>query len=202
MNMNKLRPIFKAPGRLRGFTLIEMLIGLVIMSILMGALLSLYSKGQQQFMNQNIQSDVLEKSRYPLAWIGRDVKSAAQVAATWGSYTTSSNTLVLTVPSVDSGGLIINVNSEFDYVIYRVINRKLQRIYDAKEGVSARVDGSRNLADDITGLSITYYDASDATLSSNFATAASVRVSLSTARKGFRRTFQESLNSKFKLRNK
>jgi len=200
--MHKLRPISKARGRPRGFTLIEMLIGLAIISLLIVAILSFYSKGQQQFMNQNIQSDVLEKSRYPLALIARDVKSAAQVAATWGSYTTSSNTLVLEVPSVDSSGLIIDVNSQFDYVIYRVFNRKLERIYDAKEGVSARVDGSRNLADDITGLSITYYDASDATLSSNFATAASVRVSLSTARKGFRRTFQESMNSKFKLRNK
>ena len=200
--MDKLRPISKAPGRPRGFTLIEMLIGLAIISLLIVALLSFYSKGQQQFMNQNIQSDVLEKSRYPLALIARDVKSAVQVAATWGSYTTSSNTLVLEVPSVDSSGLIIDVNSQRDYVIYRVFERKLQRIYDAKEGVSARIDGSRNLADDITGLSITYYDPSDNTLSSNFATAASVRVSLSTARKGFRRTFQESMNSKFKLRNK
>ncbi len=200
--MDKLGPISKAHGRPRGFTLIEMLIGLAIISLLIVALLSFYSKGQQQFMNQNIQSDVLEKSRYPLALIARDVKSASQVVAAWGSYTTSSNTLVLEVPSVDSGGLIIDVDSEFDHVIYRVFERKLQRIYDAKEGVSARIDGSRNLADDMTGLSITYYDPSDNTLSSNFATAASVRVSLSTARKGFRRTFQESMNSKFKLRNK
>ena len=200
--MDKLRPIFKAPGRPKGFTLIEMLIGLAIISLLIVALLSFYSKGQQQFMNQNIQSDVLEKSRYPLAVIAQDVKSAVQVVAAWGSYTTSSNTLVLEVPAVDSSGLIIDVNSQFDYVIYRIFERKLERIYDAKEGVSARVDGSRNLADDITGLSIIYYDPSDNTLSSNFATAASVRVSLSTARKGFRRTFQESMNSKFKLRNK
>jgi len=200
--MDKLRPISKAPGRPRGFTLIEMLIGLAIISLLIVALLSFYSKGQQQFMNQNIQSDVLEKSRYPLALIARDVKSAIQVVAAWGSYTTSSNTLVLEVPAVDSSGLIIDVDSAWDHVIYRVFERKLERIYDANEGVSARVDGSRNLADDITGLSITYYDPSDNTLSSNFDTAASIRVSLSTARKGFRRTFQESLNSKFKLRNK
>jgi len=179
-----------------------MLIGLAIISLLIVALLSFYSKGQQQFMNQNIQSDVLEKSRYPLALIARDVKSAIQVVAAWGSYTTSSNTLVLEVPAVDSSGLIIDVDSAWDHVIYRVFERKLERIYDANEGVSARVDGSRNLADDITGLSITYYDPSDNTLSSNFDTAASIRVSLSTARKGFRRTFQESLNSKFKLRNK
>ncbi len=179
-----------------------MLIGLAVMSILVVALLSLYSKGQEQFMNQNIQSDVLEKSRYPLAWIARDVKSATQVETTWGSYTTSSNTLILAVPAVDASGLIIDVNSEWDRVIYRLSNQKLQRIYDAKEGVSARVDGSRNLADDVTGLSLTYYDASDAVLSSNFTTAASVKVSLSTGRKGFRRAFQESMNSKFKLRNK
>ncbi len=200
--MDELWPISRGRGRPKGLTLIEMLVGLAIVSLLIVAILSLYSKGQQQFLNQNIQSDVLEKSRFPLAWIARDVKSAVQVAATWGSYTTSSNTLVLAVPSVDASGLIIDINSEFDHVIYRVLERKLQRIYDAKEGVSARVDGSRNLADDVTGLSIAYYDASEAPLSSNFATAASVRVSLSTARKGFRRTFQESMNSKFKLRNK
>jgi len=189
-------------GSNRGLTLIEMLIGLVIVSVLIVAVLSLYSKGQQNFMNGNIHADLVEGTRYPFAWIARDVKTATKVAASWGSYTTSANTLVLQVPSVDANGLIIDITAHSDYFIYRRFNNKLQRIIDAKGGVSARADSSRYLADDLAGLSLTYYDSSDNQLSSGFDTAASVRVALTTSRKGFQRNFQETLNSKFKLRNK
>jgi prepilin-type N-terminal cleavage/methylation domain-containing protein len=185
----------------RGFTLIEMLIGLLIMSIMVMGLLSLYSKGQAQFMNENIQGDILESNRYPMAWLARDVKSATQVATSWTTYTTSASTLVLQIPSVDANGLIIDVTSQFDYVIYQLSNLKLQRIVDAGTG-SARADGSRYLATDVTGLALAFYDASDATLSSNFNTAASVRATLTANHKGFQRSFQGTLNSKFKLRNK
>lgn len=196
------RKFSQAGRRKQGFSLIEMLIGLVIMSLLVVALLSLYSKGQQQFINENARADVLEDSRAPLVWIARDVKSAVQVAASWGSYTTSENTLVLQVPSVDSSGLIIDVAADFDYIIYLVSNNRLQRIIDAKEGTSARVDGSRYLADNMTELRVTYFDDADNELSAGFDTAASVNVGLSTSLEGFQRTFQESLNSRFKLRNK
>ena len=196
------RRFWKAAGRKGGFSLIEMLIGLVILSLLVVALLSLYSKGQQQFINENARAEILEDSRAPFAWIARDVKSAIQVAANWGGYTTSDNTLVLQVPSVDSKGLIIDVDADFDYIIYLVSNNRLQRIIDAKEGTSARVDGSRYLADNVTEIRVTYFDDADNELSSGFDTAASVNVSLSTSLEGFQRTFQESLNSRFKLRNK
>ncbi|MGA2587459.1 MAG: prepilin-type N-terminal cleavage/methylation domain-containing protein [Candidatus Aminicenantales bacterium] len=195
------RPWKIGPTRSRGFTLLEMLIGLLIMSIMVMGLLSLYSKGQTQFMNENIQADILESSRYPMAWLARDVKSATQVATSWLTYTTSASTLVLQIPSVDANGLIIDVASKFDYVIYQLSSLKLQRIVDAGTG-SARVDGSRYLATDVTGLVLAFYDASDATLSSNFNTAASVRATLTANHKGFQRSFQGTLNSKFKLRNK
>ncbi|MGB8953360.1 MAG: prepilin-type N-terminal cleavage/methylation domain-containing protein [Candidatus Aminicenantales bacterium] len=186
----------------RGLTLIEVLIATVVMSILMAALLTLYSEGQKYFINENTQADVLQESRYPLEWLARDIKGSTSVVSSWGSYSTSENTLVLQVPSVDGSGLIIDVEAEFDYIIYRTSTGRLQRIVDANDGVSSRTDRSRFLAENVTSLSLTYYDATDTQLSSGYEAAASVKMALAISEKGLGRTFQETLNSKVKLRNK
>lgn len=189
-------------SRERGFTLIEVLIGLIVMSVVFLAVLELFSKGQGYFINQNAQVDILEDTRYPLAWIARDVKTAVGVAATWGSYASSADTLVLKVPSVDSNALIIDISAHFDYIVYHLSNGKFQRIYDGKAGVSARPDSSRYLGDNVTAVAVTYYDDDDTVLSSGFASSAAVKVSIASTLKGFQRTYAENLNSKFKLRNK
>lgn len=189
-------------SRERGFTLIEVLIGLVIMSIVILAVLEIFSKGQGYFINQNAQADILEDTRYPMAWIARDVKTAVGVAATWGSYASSADALILQVPSVDANALIIDISAHFDYIVYHLSNGKLQRIYDGKAGVSARPDSSRYLGDNVTAVAVTYYDDDDTVLSSGFASAAAVRLSIASTLKGFQRTYTENMNSKFKLRNK
>jgi prepilin-type N-terminal cleavage/methylation domain-containing protein len=191
-----------ARGGRRGLTLIEVLVSLAIFSLMVVALLTLYTSGQRQFINGSLHSDVLEDSRYPLAWIGPDVRVATQVAASWGSYTTSSSELVLQVPSVSADGLIIDAEQDSDYIIYRLTGDSLERIVDAKDGVSARTDETRRLAAGISALSFTYYAYSGVQLTSDFQLATSVKMSVTAVATGFQRTFQESLNSRFKLRNK
>jgi prepilin-type N-terminal cleavage/methylation domain-containing protein len=188
----------------RGFSLFEALVALLILSIMFVALLSLYSEGQRQFINENAQADVLEESRFPMAWIARDAKMATAVATSYSTYTTSANTLVLAVPSIDSSGLIIDVALHSDYIVYHIGNEMLQRIVYPKSGVSSRASSSRYLGYKVTSLTFTYYDSSDNTLSSNFATAASLNASVTAQRRGVYavNTYQETMNSKFKLRNK
>jgi type II secretory pathway component PulJ len=190
--------------RTPGFSLFEALVALLILSIMFVALLSLYSEGQKQFINENAQADVLEESRFPMALIARDVKVATAVAASYSSYTTSANTLVLRVPSIDSSGLIIDLTLHSDYIVYHISNDMLQRVVYGKAGVSSRANGSRYMGYKVTALTFTYYDSSDNTLASNFSSAASLNASVTAQRRGVfsTNTYQETMNSKFKLRNK
>ena len=184
-----------------GFGLIELLTAMVIMTLLIAAIMSLYSKGQQAFINEGAKNDAVEESRFPMAWISRDVKLAAAVDAAWGGYTTSAATLVLRVPSVDGDGAIIDSSTTWDRIVYTLQDGRLLRIVDAQEGVSSRVDASRVLADGISAVAFAYFDSAGVVLTSNFGSAASVKPSITAVRTGARRTFQESLESEIKLRN-
>jgi len=204
--MAKLSRIFRRltprEARARGLTLMEVLMATSIMTIIMIAILLLYSEGQKYFINENIKADVIQESRYPLSWIARDIKEASAVVPNWGSYTTSVNTLVLRVPAVDANGLIIDVEAVFDYIIYQLNARRLERIIDAEDGVSARSDSSRIVAVNITSLGFAYYDSSETELTSQFDKTFSIKVSLTSRQQGLGRTFQETFSSKLKLRNK
>jgi hypothetical protein len=196
----------------RGISLMEALIGLAIMSIIVTGMLSMYSRGQQYFINETVMGNAMEETRYPFAWIARDIKTAVSVASAWtvgsATYTTSASTLVLSVPSVDANGIIIEdpadpLGTHVDHVIYAIAFGKLQRVYDAKDGVSGKPDGSRFLADNVNGLTFTYYDDDGAVLASGFDAAASVRAKIDVRQRGVgSRYFNQSLDSEFKLRNK
>ncbi len=185
-----------------GFSVLEALIALTILTLMVGAILSIYSKGQQTFINESAQADAIEESRFPLAWITRDVKMSTAIDLSWGTYITSSNTLILKVPSIDANGLIIDVETYQDRIIYRVQGSRLLRIVDGVDGISARADRTRVLADGMASLVFIYFDPGGAVLTSNFNSAASVQPSLTARRIGAMRTFTESLNTNIKLRNK
>ncbi len=189
-------------SRAQGLTLIEVVISLAIVAVILVALLSLYTTGQKYFINESARAATIEASRYPLAWITRDVKEATGVVSAWDVYATSSNSLVLQLPSVDSSGVIIDIATNFDYIIYRVNSNKLERIIDALDGVSARSDGSRVLAENVNSMVISYYDSAGGVLTSGFEAATNLSLALTTSRQGLGRTFQETLSTGVKLRNK
>jgi len=189
-------------SKTRGLSLIEILIAMAIVAVILIALLSLYTTGQKYFINESTRADTLQDSQYPLAWITRDVKEALQVLSSWGSYTTSSNCLVLEIPSVDSSGVIIDISADFDYIIYRLNSNKLERIIDALDGVSSRTDDTRVLAENTNSLVFAFFDSQGAELTSGFDAASSINIALSSSRQGVGRTFQETLNAGVKLRNK
>jgi len=173
-----------------------------IMTLMVAAILAVYTKGQQTFINENVLADTVEGARYPLAWITRDVRMAVAIEASWSGYTTSANTLVLKIPSVDANGLIIDLKAHWDRIIYCLTTNKFYRIVDAESGVSARLDDTRLLADKTSALAFSYYDSSGTLLTSNFATASAVQATLTSRRPGDRRTFTVSFDTKAKLRNK
>ena len=197
--------------RTRGITLIEVLIGMVLMVIVVLALFSLYNTGQKYFVNQNAKSDILNNNRVTLTWLSRDIKEAIQVmpdhVINGTSYSTSSGSIVLRVPSIDANGIIIDIDNEFDYIVYQMdpdISTQIVRIVDGKDGVSSRVDGNRVLAENVSSLVLVFLDSNGVVVTdySDTAITAIVDIGLTSLKKGVQRTYEETVNTQTKLRNR
>ena len=179
------------------------------MSIAVLAFFSLYNSGQKYFTNQDARADILNDSRLTLTLLSRDIKEAVQVVTGpfyvgGTAYSTSTNCIVLKVPSVDADGLIIDIDSHFDYLVYRVNpnnSKELQRIVEGKDGVSSRLDGSKLLTGNIESLVLSFLDTDGGTVT-DYAESAIVDVALTILKSGVQRTYQETMNTQTKLRNK
>lgn len=201
MEFNKIRKIKFEP---RGLTLVELLVVLALSALIILALVTLYTSGQRYFINQDAQAKVLREGRYVFDWIARDIKEGIQVIQTWNGYTTSTNCLILQVPAVDGTGLIIDIANEFDYIIYRQKPedpKRLERILDAKDGVSSRVDSTRQLAERVDAFSLSSEGVELSSIG-DLSTVFNIDIALTTRQNRYGRDFQETLNTVVKLRNK
>ena len=200
----RLSKIKKKKSQPKGITLIEVLVTVTIVSFMVLAMLSLYVAGQRYFMNGSARSDVLRDNRHVLNYISRDVKEAIQVVPSWDVYATSTDCIILQVPSLDSNGLIIDIDSQFDYIVYRLNSEypnRLERVIDANDGVSSRTDSSRTIATRVNSFQLS---SGGIELSgvADFSQVACVDITLITTQNQMGRTFQETLSTGVKLRNK
>ena len=188
----------------KGITLIEVLVTVTIVSFMILAMLSLYVAGQRYFLNGSARSDVLRDNRHVLNYVSRDVKEAIQVMPSWDVYTTSTDCLILQVSSIDSNGIIIDIDSQFDYIVYRLNSEypnRLERIIDANDGVSNRADSTRTIATRVNSFQLSSGGV-DLSAVSSFDQVSSVDITLVTTQSQVGRTFQETLMTGVKLRNK
>jgi prepilin-type N-terminal cleavage/methylation domain-containing protein len=190
--------------RPKGLTLVELLVAMALVSLLMTALLALYSAGQRYFLSESVRLEELRDVRHVQNWMIRDIKEAAQVLPSWDVYTASDSCLILLVPSVDTSGDIIDIENDFDYVVYRLnpqIPSRLERIMDAKDGVSARSDSSRWMSTKVSSFLLSSEGANLSAVA-DFSQVASVDISLTTRQILMGRTYQETLQTGVMLRNK
>jgi type II secretory pathway pseudopilin PulG len=194
------------PGKFqpKGITLVEVLVTVTIVSFMILAMLSIYVAGQRYFMNGSARSDVLRDNRHVLNYVSRDVKEAIQVVPAWDVYATSTECIILQVPSLDSNGLIIDIDSQFDYIVYRLNSaypNRLERIIDANDGVSSRVDNNRTIATRVNSFQLSSGGVELSGIA-DFSQVGCVDITLIATQNQMGRTFQETLSTGVKLRNK
>ena len=144
-------PLEKPLSSLAGFTLVELQVASTIALITLSAVIALYLFSWRSFTIGNALLDVYSNSRNASGWLMRDIRCAAQVVASYDSsvdddgesYTTTSHSIVLMVPSVDDDGEVISGN--YDYIIYELQGTNLYRIVQ-KDGLSSRTAGSSVIA--------------------------------------------------------
>lgn len=188
----------------RGLTLVELMITMAVISLVLSALLSLYSAGQRYFLGESVKLDELRDIRYVQNWITRDIKEAVQVLPSWDVYTASDSCLILRIPSVDTNGHVIDIENDYDHVVYRLnpqIPSRLERILDAKDGVSARSDTSRFLSTQVSSFLLSSEGVNLSSVA-DFSQVASIDVSLITQQTLLGRSYQETLQTGVMLRNR
>lgn len=108
-----------------GFTLMEFLVAIFIciIAIFMAVQLSISLNKDYRVLVSYLGSYL--KGREMIDRISKDCRIAIRVMDSYGGYVTTDNCLVLKLPSIDASGNIVDVNNEFDYVIYRIQNADL-----------------------------------------------------------------------------
>lgn len=76
--------------------------------------------------------------------MARDAKEAIRIESTQGTFTTGDSTVIFRLPSIDANGDATNIDTQFDYVIYRLnsATSTLLRNLDLLNGTSVREGGS------------------------------------------------------------
>jgi len=191
-------------SRPKGLTLMELLIAMALVSLIITGLLSLCTVSQRYFISESSKADVLRDVRYVQSWVSRDIKEAVQVLPSWDAYTASDSCLILRLPSVDASGYIVDIEYEFDHVIYRLhphISGRLERIMDAKDGVSSRADSSKFLATRVNSFLVSS-EGVNLSAVADFSQLCSIDISLTSSKNMLGRSYQETLLTGVKLRNK
>ncbi len=109
----------------KAFTFIELMIAMFLVVIAI-------SLSFQAFISLNKDYKIITsylssylKGREAIDAVAKDCRIAAMVMDSFSTYTTTTSCLILRVPSVDTNGDIIDVNNEFDYIIYKIVNGNL-----------------------------------------------------------------------------
>lgn len=151
----------KQPHINTGFTLIEVLISIVIISFILIALFNIYTGYNTVMTIQQAHIDVNGSARTIVDEFKQTAMQADSVVASHAfsgtTYSSGTSAIVFELPSIDSSGNIIS--GTYDYIVLYATSTSAYKITDSGTG-SARISGTRHLSDTLSTLSFTYSNAS------------------------------------------
>ncbi len=112
----------------KGFSLVEVVFVVTIFLLAIAGALQAFVELNKDFKVIWGYLGAHLKGREVIDIIARDCRMAARVMDEYGGDTTGDDCLVLKVPSVDASGNVIDVNNEFDYIVYRISGADLRKV--------------------------------------------------------------------------
>jgi len=143
--------------RSAGFTLVEVLMCLAIMSILFGTIYRTFDTFNRSYANENVKAGVQQKSRIGIDLMVRDIRLAGldplgSASAGFNPANTNTTSVQFTADLNYDGDL----DDPFEDIIYALNGNLLQQTSDLGSGpVTA------TLLDNVTALTFTYLDPAD-----------------------------------------
>jgi prepilin-type N-terminal cleavage/methylation domain-containing protein len=151
---------FESKKNESGFTLVEMVIVIALLSLLLLAFLNLFDNHGKLFNFESGRIRTTSGTRFAMSELQKYTLQAESVlvSATVNgtSYSSSSSVMVLRLPSVDASNNAID--STWDYVAFYLTGTNLYRTVEAN-GSSVRASGTKLLSDTVSSLSFTYNSA-------------------------------------------
>lgn len=112
----------------RGFTLIELMVSVSILIVMLLVSVSVTIALNKDFKILLGYLSSSLKGREVIDAVSKDLRIAVRVMDSYASYTTTDSSIVLKVPSIDASGQIIDVDADFDYVIYYISGGDLRKV--------------------------------------------------------------------------
>ncbi len=157
------------------FTLIELLIGVTTAGIVGVLLIALLTQNSRIYTDQNNKIADGITLNNSAAKIEETIKSASSISAQYTPsggplFTTGANTLVLTQPTINSGGNVIE--NTYDYLVLSADNpnSKVLRLHLYPDALSSRKAQNKVLATNLSNLTFYFYSSTGETVSPTLAT--------------------------------
>lgn len=111
----------------KGYTIIEILFALAIAVVIIGITIRAFTAMNLNFRVATNYLSFYLTGRETIDFMSKDCRIAIRVMDGYSGYTTTNNSLVLKVPSIDADNNILDVNNEFDYIIYEIDSGDLRK---------------------------------------------------------------------------
>jgi len=108
-----------------GFSLMELLVVIAITVIAMTIAFQVFTALHKNYKILISYLGSYLKGREAIDFISKDCRIAIRVMDNYAGCATANDCLVLKVPSIDASRNIIDINNEFDYIIYRMDDEDL-----------------------------------------------------------------------------
>jgi len=140
----------------KGFTLVEVLVAVVLVLICGGIVAQLFIGHNRLYRVETAELNITNDARVALDDIDNYVLQANRVLASYSTFTSDAQTLILQIQSVNAANALI---AGYDNVVFYLDNGSLYREV-FPNGLSARPAGIKKLASNVNDLEFTYNNAS------------------------------------------
>lgn len=141
-----------------GFTLLELLIVLGLFGVIVTSVSTLYIASIKNSEDEFKRAQLTEALTLATDTLSDDIKAATAIEATYSTYTSGSQTVVLDLPAVDSSHNIIYLGNSFvlDRVVYTYSSGVLTKSVFPGSGSSRSAVTNKTVLSKISSLSFTY----------------------------------------------
>jgi type IV pilus assembly protein PilW len=143
-----------------GFTLIEVLMCIAILSILFGTIYRTFDIFNRSYTKENVKAGVQQKARIGIDLMARDIRLAGlDPLGSAGAGFNSANTNTTSIQFSADLNYDGDLDDSFEDIIYALNGNQLQQTSDLGAGMV-----TATLLDNVTGLTFTYLDPTDTPL--------------------------------------